>query len=153
MTPKPQERQISSPSSLPCTQLWEHQSQAHKSSVKVHPQTLPKDRHAHQSIQRSQQYCTALVFYKTNLKSLLNPKEQNWDCASGHCGLSEFKSQCKMWKAPVGHITLLPHYGPIMVILKTIFRQRFILTDKHLKINRKKPSAFTYLSCDKLHWL
>lgn len=55
-------------------------------------QTLPKDRHAHQNIQRSQQFCAALTFYKTNLKPLLNPKEQNWNCSSGHCALIEFKS-------------------------------------------------------------
>lgn len=40
-------------------------------------QILPKDRHAHQSIQRSQQFSMTLMFYQANLKPLLNPKEQN----------------------------------------------------------------------------
>lgn len=114
MTPKPQEMH---------TELWEHQSQAHKTSAKAHPQTFPKDRHTPQRIQRSQQSRMVLMFYKTNLKSLLNPKEQNWNCASGHCGLTEFKSQCKTQKAPVQHIIPLPDYGWITFILKTIFRQ------------------------------
>lgn len=93
--------------------------------------------------QVSKGHNTFAMFYKANLKSLLNPKEQNWNCASGHCGLTEFKSQCKTQKAPVQHIILLPDYGWIMFILKTIFRQG--LFDKHLKINRKKSQCF-YIS-------
>lgn len=71
MTPKPQEMHIHSLSSLAHTQLWEHQSQAHKTPAKVHPQASPKDRHAPPSIQRSQHFCNVL---QSKFKIITKPK-------------------------------------------------------------------------------